>query len=190
MINTLPDVVSASSVALFADDTLLLRISDSDQSEDSHLALLQQDVACCESWAANSSAVYNPGKSAHIAFQSSCSRGNSSNCVQVSGVALQQKSSQRHIGVTLTPNLSFDSHISGLLNKYRCRVFLLAHMSKVVPYKVLALLYKCYVRPTIEYALPVWLLALNSKQRAALDQLQATAARSFFFVDTNANLTG
>ena len=42
-------------------------------------------------------------------------------------------------------------------------------MSKFVPYEVLTLLYKCYVRHTVEYALPVWFLALNCKQRAALD---------------------
>ena len=40
-------------------------------------------------------------------------------------------------------------------------------------------MYKCYVRPTVEYATPVWMFDLSSVCVNKLDKLQAKAARAY-----------
>jgi len=85
----------------------------------------------------------------------------------------------RHLGIQLTPDLSFVSHISSITNKFRSRVIILSHMSKFIPPSALTILYKCFIRPTIEYAIPIWIFKLTSAEKDTLDKLQARAARSY-----------
>ena len=94
-------------------------------------------------------------------------------------ILLDTPPSYRHLGVVLSPNLKFDSHVSGIINTFRGRVFLLRHMSGLIPCSTLSLMYKCYVRPTVEYATPVWMFDLSSVCVNKLDKLQATAARAY-----------
>ena len=43
------------------------------------------------------------------------------------------------------------------------------------------ILYKCYVRPLLEYAVPVWMFSVSARgtMSTTLDKLQATAARAY-----------
>ena len=50
-------------------------------------------------------------------------------------------------------------------------------MGRYLPYPNIALLYKSYVRPTIEYATPIWSLTLTTAQLAMFDVLQAKVCR-------------
>ena len=52
-------------------------------------------------------------------------------------------------------------------------------MASLLPYSTVSILYKCYVRPLLEYAIPLWLFSLSSRESAVLDRLQATAARAY-----------
>ena len=44
--------------------------------------------------------------------------------------------------------------------------------------------YKCYVRPTVEYATPIWMFDLSAASTNKLDKLQASAARAYLFSKT------
>ena len=94
-----------------------------------------------------------------------------------------------HLGITLSPNLSFSDHITKTTSKYCSRVFLLCHLTRCLPAPTINLLYKCYVKPLLEYAVPVWLFAMSSTQSCTLDRLQATAARSYLMRKTRQLLT-
>ena len=50
-------------------------------------------------------------------------------------------------------------------------------MGRHLPSSYIALLYKPYVRPAIEYAFPVWSLRITSAQLESLDVLQAKVCR-------------
>ena len=52
-------------------------------------------------------------------------------------------------------------------------------MSTLLPASTISLLFKSYVRPTLEYACPVWMFCLTSCQKETLNTLQASAARAY-----------
>ena len=91
---------------------------------------------------------------------------------------LSQPDHHKHLGVILTQNLCFDTHIGSLTARFRSRVVLLCHMSHFLPFNVVHLLYKCYVRPAIGYAIPAWISGLKIEHINTLDKLQARVARS------------
>ena len=97
----------------------------------------------------------------------------------MAGTLLTQPSSHRHLGIILTPSLNLSPHIQHITSKFRGRVFLLNHMSNFLPFPAVNLLYKCYVRPLLEYAVPVWMFSVSATMSTTLDKLQATAARAY-----------
>jgi len=97
----------------------------------------------------------------------------------MTGSSIQSPTHYRHLGVLLTPTLDFSPHIKAITNKFRTRIILFSYMSRNIPQSALTILYKCFIRPTIEYAIPVWTFELNAAEKDTLDKLQARAARSY-----------
>ena len=58
---------------------------------------------------------------------------------------------QKHLGLTLTPNLSFGKHIHEKLMKAKKNVGLIKHLSKYLPLKTLDQMYKALVRSHLDY---------------------------------------
>ena len=52
-------------------------------------------------------------------------------------------------------------------------------MSSLLPFPTIHFLYKCYVRPLLEYAIPIWMFSLSNPLSNTLDRLRATAARAY-----------
>jgi len=52
-------------------------------------------------------------------------------------------------------------------------------MAKHLPSSAVLLLYKSYVRPAIEYAIPIWCFRTTKEHLAVLDVLQAKVCRSY-----------
>jgi len=85
----------------------------------------------------------------------------------------------KHLGVQLTPKLNFDAHFTTISTIYKQRVNLLCYMGKYLDAPTIMLLYKSYVRPMVEYAIPVWCFRLTNTQLSSLDILQARVCRRF-----------
>ena len=99
----------------------------------------QQDLRPCEDWAYATAAVFNPHKCVHMTFTSSKSAVNTSRpsiSLNLHGTVLDQATEHCHLGITLTPILSFDRHVQTISTKFRARVFLLSHMSRLLPFAV------------------------------------------------------
>ena len=183
-VNSLSDAPSNSKLTLFADDANLLSISKPSIPLPTYVSKLQSDVDECTNWANTHAAILNVSKCKHVPFSRPtvpAQVNTSSRVVTMAGSPLSRASEHRHLGVLLTPALNFDRHISSITNKYRSRVFLLCNMSAFLPSHVINLLYKCYVRPTLEYAIPIWFPSLSTLQCNKLTKLQATAARNYIF---------
>ena len=97
--------------------------------------------------------------------------------VQMDNVDLTFKQDCKHLGVQLSSYLKFDNHFNTISKKFQQRVNLLCYMGRYLPYPNIALLYKSYVRPTIEYATPIWSLTPTTAQLAMFDVLQAKVCR-------------
>ena len=58
---------------------------------------------------------------------------------------------QKHLGLTLVPNLSFDKHIHEKLCNAKKNIGILKHVSKYLPLKSLDQMYKALVRSHLDY---------------------------------------
>ena len=177
-INSLTSIPHSSSVNLFADDTNLLA-SSGKQSTAAHYASLQTDVNESVSWCRKTATQLNIGKCTHIPFSPREQPPPDSHVLTIENTPLTCPSSHRHLGIVLTPSLSFSLHIDNITHKFRGRVFLLRNMSLFLPCSTISILFKSYVRPLLEYGIPVWMFSLSSIQSDTLDKLQATACRAY-----------
>ena len=170
-INTLPDVVMHSSPYLFADDVTLFLRHNENLSLADNSRRLNEDLASCQKWALDVNGAFSAEKTTLLS-----SYGTAENAM-MDGTQIQAETSVKHLGVTLTGNLDFTAHYKTIFVKFKQRVNLLCYMGQFLPANVCLLLYKCYVRPTVEYAVPVWCFSLTVAQLSALDILQARVCR-------------
>ena len=111
-INDLPNHVSGTTrCRLFADDCLLYRIINSTQDQ----IQLQNDLTNLESWAVDWGMVFNPSK----CFVMPINRGISHQpyFYQLCGVVLQAVEQEKYLGVIISHNLSWSSHINVVATK-------------------------------------------------------------------------
>ena len=178
-INSLPDVVNHSSLTLFADDANLLCSSPTSTPPSSHSQSVQSDLNQCLQWSNQASAKFNPSKCVHLSFCSASCQPDVHDTYYLGSSAIPRKSSYRHLGVHLTPNLDYSYHVKLITAKFRSRVFLFKHMAQTLPLSASSLLYKAYIRPTTEYAIPIWMFSLLVSEAIKLERLQASACRAY-----------
>ena len=58
---------------------------------------------------------------------------------------------QKHLGLILENNLSFDKHLDGKMRKAKKNICILKHLSKYLPLKTLVQMYKALVRSHLDY---------------------------------------
>ena len=83
----------------------------------------------------------------------------------------------KHLGVVLSDDLSWSAHITHVLAQGKCKAGFLRYMAKELPADLVSKIYITYVRPTLEYASPVWHGDLSKQQSLALERVQASVAR-------------
>ena len=171
-INSLPNAVKHCRMFLFADDVVLLH-EHADRSVPENLNDLQTDINRCQQWARNVGGEFSPSKTKIL----------TNYCVPsticMDQQALPISTTTKHLGVILTADLKFSEHYNAIKKNFTQRVNLLCYMGKVLPPETILLLYKSYVRPAIEYAIPIWYHKLTKAQLAVFDILQARVCRRF-----------
>ena len=83
----------------------------------------------------------------------------------------------RHLGITLTSDLNWSSHVQSLVSMASKRSGLLRLMSHQLPRAVTIRLFKSYVRPTMEYASAVRHGSLKEEDAFSIERIQAGVAR-------------
>ena len=83
----------------------------------------------------------------------------------------------KHLGVVLSDDLSWSAHITHVLAQGKRKAGFLRYMAKELPADLVSKIYITYVRPTLEYASPVWHGDLSKQQSLALERVQASVAR-------------
>ncbi|KAI8513296.1 hypothetical protein Bbelb_099350 [Branchiostoma belcheri] len=75
----------------------------------------------------------------------------------ISGHVIQRTTSFKLLGVYITANLTWDTHVHYMLAKSRPRVYYLTAAKKAgLPTDALIQIYLTFIRPLLEYASPVW----------------------------------
>jgi hypothetical protein len=148
-INDLPDDL-ASNVCLFADDCVVYRpITSSSDCE-----ILQKDLKSLEKWENKWLMSFKPDKCNILRFSRKKSKTEFS--YKLSGQFLQAVTSHKYLGVTLSGDMKWNTHIDNAVSKANGMLGFIRRNLSNAPRKVKVQAYKSLVRPHIEYCSSVW----------------------------------
>lgn len=168
-INDLPDQTS-STTRLFADDCMLYREINS--SADARM--LQKDLDVLQQWENTWLMSFNPGKCIVMRFCPSRYPVNYNYYIHNS--LLQICESGKYLGVTLSNDFKWSSHISAISKKASQQLGFIRRNTRFLPQSFREAAYKSLVRPHLEYCCSVWDPHTISEIQT-LERIQRQAAR-------------
>ena len=170
-INDLPSVLHPSTrCRLFADDCLIYREihSQEDQTQ------LQKDLDALEQWSTQWGMLFNAKKCNIMTVV------RSSNPLQmfyqINNTILDRVDACTYLGVTLSNDMRWTSHISSCAKKANARLGFMRRNLKGCPQKLKRMAYVSLVRSLMEYSSAIWDPYL-AKDKSMLEAIQRRAAR-------------
>ena len=108
--------------------------------------------------------------------------------IDLDGQTITGQDNMKILGVTLVSDASFKTHVTNLASRLRARTWALSRLKKKGLKKdQLVRIYKCLIRPTVEYAAPAWHSSLTAAQAAYLERQQVQALKNIFGTGLSAN---
>ena len=145
-INDLPASVK-SQTRLFADDCLLYRTIRSQQDH----VILQQDLQNLEKWAKTWGMKFNAKKCYILSI-----RGKSKHFYSVDNTILQQVPSNPYLGITISEDLKWGTHIDNNTKKANSTLGFLRRNLRSCPSSSRRSVYVSLIPPILEYGTVVW----------------------------------
>ena len=155
-------------------DDLTLCQTFSDLNECSNL---QGELNRLQQWSDSNKMKLNPAK---CQYMNICLQRNPAHIPPfvISDFQIQQTECMKLLGVYIQSDLKWDSQINNMCRNFNRRLYFLRQLKRSkVSVKNLLTVYVMYVRPTIEYACPVWYSGLSKAQFVTLERLQKKAFR-------------
>ena len=150
-INDLPDCLSFSRIAMFADDTKCYNIIRS-QDDITHL---QHDLQCISNWALHNELSFQPVKCENLRI--SRKRNSIDRSYFLNGVKLKTVDASRDLGIFVSKDLHWATHINSIIAKANKMLgFLRRNCYRHLPLDTQRTLYICLVRSHLTYACQVW----------------------------------
>ena len=169
-INDLPDYIKNSTVRLFADDCVLYKSITS--PEDS--VKLQEDLYHLQEWEQQWMMKFHPLKCQVLRITNK--RNPLQSSYTIDDHVLEKVESAKYLGVHIDSKLTFNAHINNIIKKVNStRAFLGRNFSNWSR-RIKEATYTTFVRPTVEYASPVW-DPHTGKNIKRLEQVQRNCAR-------------
>ena len=150
-INDITDVVEHSQVRLFADDTILYLFVDNPATT---AEALNEDLRHITEWADNWLIKFSPSKTKSMRL--SRKHKLASPPLTMGGTILEEVKSHKHLGVTLSNDLSWNSHIEDIVAKASQSLDVLNALKYKLDRVTLDKLYKSFIRSKLEYANITW----------------------------------
>ena len=77
--------------------------------------------------------------------------------INIDGAAIERVPQVKVLGVTVSSDLSWNSHVDGIVSKARIRLFLIYRLKRAgIGQCDLVRIYISVIRPVVEYACPAW----------------------------------
>ena len=172
--NDLADGLS-SKTKLFADDTSLFSVIHDSVITTSEL---NTDLARIKQWAFQWKMRFNPdpNKQGQEVFFSRKLKKVCHPPLCFSNNNASQASSQKHLGLTLDNRLTFDEHLANESNKISKIIGLLRKLPNILPRPALLTIYKCFIRPHLDYGDIIYDQAYNLSFHQKLESIQYNAS--------------
>ena len=165
---TLLLLAAGSKLFLFADDVILYQPISvlPDYSK------IQCDISAIEHWSDSNFLSLNPQKCKYMIVSRRCSPLLPSNALQLYGQRLCKVSLSKYLGVLLSSDMKWSSHIEVACSKAKHILGLLyRHFYGLADCRTIIQLYLSIVRPHLEYASSLWDSHM-SKDITALESVQ------------------
>ena len=174
----IPSVAIPTEV--YADDTTLHQQHQKTPNCQSYLEL-QDAITRTEEWALTWHGQFGHSKTKILTTNESNLQQAITPTIEKQPIAIVRD--HRHLGITLTSDLNWSSHVQSLVSMASKRSGLLRLMSHQLPRAVTIRLFKSYVRPTMEYASAVWHGSLKEEDALSIERIQAGVARCLLKAD-------
>ena len=89
---------------------------------------------------------------------------------------VQVADSQKHLGLALDSKLNFNEHIESKISKCNKIIGLMKKVSQILSRKTLLTIYKCFVRPNLDYTDIIYDKPLNESFKKEIEMVQYNAA--------------
>ena len=172
-INDLADALS-SNIKFFADDTSLFFVIHG-------LVIttleLNSDLSGIKQWAFQWMMNFNPDPNKQ-AQEVIFSRKLKKVChppLRVNNNNVSQALSQKHLRLTLDNRLTFDKHSTNVSNKRSKTIGFLRKLQNILPRSALLTIYKCFIRPHLDYGDIIYDQAFNLSFHQKLESIQCNA---------------
>ena len=174
-INDLPNIMK-NMTKLYADDTKILSTVNSDL----HVGLIQNDLDRAFKWSEDWLLRFNINKCVVMHYGSS----NTKRPLFINGIKLSESESERDLGVIFNINLKWKDQVTTAIGKANQMLGRIKKSFARFYCRLLRSLYVTFIRPLLEFAIPVWSPYLKGDCEA-LERVQHRATK---FVHTISNL--
>ena len=168
-INDMPEGID-STVRLFADDTIIYTAL----KPKSNSITLQQDLDKLAQWGKDWNMQFHPDKCQVIPLTRQ--RKIEQNKYTLNGHTLEITDTAKYLGINITSDLSWNKHVDTISSKANRTLGFLRRNIKISSPKIKSQAYASLVRPTLEYASPVW-NPHTKRNTNKLEMVQRRAAR-------------
>ena len=156
---------------MFADD-VTLHATGNDVSHIKYT--LQKDLDSVLTWLSKNRLFVNPSKSSCLLVGTPQRTNHRSLLIEINGIILEQVEFVNLLG--LIWNLIWKYHTTDLLKKLSSKVCVICRLSRILPSKLLIIIYRTVFQPYLDYCLTVWGACPDSYIRP-LQSLQNRVAR-------------
>ena len=141
---------NGTKIRLFADDSLLYRTIKTPKDSE----ILQKDLDSLQIWEKTWKMEFHPGKCQLLKITNKIRP--SIFQYKIHNQTISETNAAKYLGVVIDNKLTWKPHYSALVTKCnRTLSFIMRNLSKC-PVNIKAQCYQTLVRPTLEYACPVW----------------------------------
>ena len=156
---------------MFADDTcLFIEVEDTSEAAD----LINNDLSNIKTWADQWLVTFSPPKTEEMVITTRNARHHPD--LFLGTELITRVNNHKHLGVTLSNNLTWKDHIDTIVIKATKRLGIMRPLKHRVDRKTLETIYKSFIRPIMEYADILWDNP-NDRSLDRLETIQQNAAR-------------
>jgi hypothetical protein len=163
--------ITRANIKLFADDTSLYIEVDNPNTA---ARILNTDLQSLQNWADQWLVKFSPTKTKLM----TCSyRKKDHPPIQFNNVTLADVDHHKHLGLTLSSNLSWATHINSILSSVSPMGDVLKRLKYILDRKSIETIYFSFIRPKLEYGSHIW-DNCSKQDSEALEKFQLDVART------------
>ena len=139
---------------LYADDTAIM-MPINNLNPNVSFELINQDLNQLYAWATNWFMCFNPTKTVYMIVTTKRQKPNYP-VPQMNNKSLNEVEQHKHLGVTISSNLTWDNHIDTVVRKANSIIGQLWSLNRHIPRKALEDIYLTFARPILEYGCTIY----------------------------------